>query len=193
MTYLVDGLTLAYHETETRGFLRRSALSLCLVLGGAVLLAGVIAGGGALSGALAGAPHAVRSLVPALSWVAAAALMSGVLAVLYRLAPDRRQARWRWLTPGSSVATLLWLGATIGFFAYVRDLGSYESTYGSLAGVAISMVWLWTTVVLVVVGAAVNSEAERQTERDSTVGPDRPLGERGAVVADSAPPYPDER
>ena len=193
MTYLVDGLTLAYRETETRGFLRRSGQALVLVLGSAVLLAGVIALGGVTSAALDGAPGPVRALVPALSWVAAAAVMSAVLAVLYRFGPDRRQARWRWLTPGSSVATLLWLAATIGFFAYVRSLGDYAATYGSLAGVAISMVWLWTTVFLVIVGAAVNAEAEKQTVRDSTVGPEQPLGERGAVVADSAPPYPGER
>jgi membrane protein len=88
------------------------------------------------------------------------------------------------------VATLLWLLTTIGLFAYVESLGSYEATYGSLAGVAISMLWLWITVFLVVLGAVVNAESERQTVRDSTVGPERPLGQRGAVVADSAPPYP---
>jgi membrane protein len=191
--YLVDGLTLAYRETESRGFLRRSALALGLVLGGAVLLAGVIALGGLVSGALAGAPGPVRAVVPALSWVAAAVLMSAVLALLYRFGPDRRQARWRWVTPGSSVATLLWLAVTIGFFAYVQGLGNYQSTYGSLAGVAISMVWVWATVFLVIVGAAVNAEAERQTVRDSTVGPEQPLGERGAVVADDAPPFAGER
>jgi membrane protein len=74
----------------------------------------------------------------------------------------------------------------------VQGLGSYESTYGSLAGVAISMVWVWVTVFLVIAGAAVNAEAERQTVRDSTVGPERPAGEREAVVADSTPPYPGE-
>ena len=66
-----------------------------------------------------------------------------------------------------------------GFFAYVQTLGDYESTYGSLAGVAISMFWVWVTVFLVIVGAAINAEAERQTVRDSTVGPERPIGERG--------------
>ncbi len=193
MTYLVDGLTLAYREPETRGFLRRSGLALVLVLGSAVLLAVVIAVGGFASAALAGAPDLVRAVVPALSWVAAAVLMSAVLAVLYRFGPDRRQARWRWVTPGSSAATLLWLAATIGFFAYVQGLGNYTATYGSLAGVAISMVWVWATVFLVIVGAAVNAEAERQTVRDSTVGPEQPLGERGAVVADEAPPFTGER
>ena len=190
MTYLVDALTLAYHETETRGFLRRSALALTFVLGGALLLGGVLAAAGALARSLDGAPPVVRALAPAATWIAAAILMTAVLAVLYRFAPDRRQARWRWISGGASLATLLWLATSVGLFAYVHGLGSYEKTYGALAGVAISMFWLWITVFLVIVGASVNAEAERQTVRDSTVGPEQPLGERGAVVADSAPPHP---
>ncbi|RFU21642.1 YihY/virulence factor BrkB family protein [Geodermatophilus marinus] len=193
MTYLVDGLTLAYHETETRGLLRRSGLALVFVLAGAVALGGLIAGGGVLSQALPDAPGPLGAVVTAGSWAVLALLMAGVLAVLYRYAPDRRQARWRWITPGSAAATLLWLATTIAFFSYVQNLGSYQSTYGSLAGVAISMFWLWVTVFLVIVGAALNAEAERQTTRDSTVGPERPLGQRGAVVADSTPPYHGER
>ena len=192
MTYLIDGLTLAYHETETRGFLRRSGLALVFVLGGALLLGAVIAAAGAVSRALAGVPGPVRTVLPVVSWAALAALVTVVLAVLYRYAPDRKEARWRWITGGSTIATLLWLATTAGLFAYVERLGSYQSTYGSLAGVAISMFWLWTTVFLVIVGAAVNAETERQTARDSTVGPEQPLGERGAVVADSAPPFPGE-
>jgi membrane protein len=190
MVYLIDGLTLAYHETETRGYLRRSGLALVFVLGGALLLGAVIAADGIASRWLAGASGPLRAVAPALSWVALAVLMMLVLSVLYRFAPDRTGARWGWISGGSAIATLLWLATTAGLFAYVESLGSYEATYGSLAGVAISMLWLWVTVFLVVLGAVVNAETERQTTRDSTVGPERPLGERGAVVADSAPPYP---
>jgi membrane protein len=192
MTYLIDGLTLAYHETETRGFLRRSALALAFVLGGALLLGAVLAVASAVSAELPDAPGWVRAVAPALTWVALAVLMAVGLAVLYRFGPDRKQARWRWTTVGAVLATLLWLATSIAMFAYVQRLGSYAATYGSLAGVAISMFWLWATVFLVIAGAAVNAETEKQTTRDSTVGPEQPLGERGAVVADSAPPYPGE-
>jgi membrane protein len=192
-TYLIDALTLAYHETETRGFWRRTGLALVFVLGGALVLGAVIAAVGAASRALGGLPGPFRHLAPVLLWLALACLMAAVLAVLYRFAPDRKRARWRWITGGATVATVLWLATSVGLFAYVQSLGSYESTYGSLAGVAISMFWLWISVFLVIVGAAVNAEAERQTLRDSTVGPERPLGDRGAVVADSAPPYPGDR
>jgi membrane protein len=192
MTYLVDALTLAYHETETRGFLRRSALALTFVLGGALTLGGALAAAGALSRMLDDAPPVVRTLAPAATWLAVAVLMTSVLAVLYRFAPDRKQARWRWISGGAVLVTALWLATSIGLFLYVHGMGSYDKTYGALAGVAISMFWLWVSVFLVILGAAVNSEIERQTVTDSTVGPERPLGERGAVVADSAPPYPGE-
>ncbi|TFV66978.1 UNVERIFIED_ORG: YihY/virulence factor BrkB family protein [Bacillus sp. AZ43] len=191
-TYLVDALTLAYHETETRSLLRRTGLALLLVLGGAVLLALVLVAAGALSGAVDRGPPVVRALGPALTWLGLGTLMAVVLALLYRFAPDRKQARWRWISPGAGLTTVLWLGTSAVLFAYVRSFGSYESTYGPLSGVAISMFWLWLSVVLVILGAVVNAETERQTVRDSTVGPDRPPGQRGAVVADSVPPYPGE-
>jgi membrane protein len=191
-TYLVDALTMAYHEEETRGLLRRSALGLAVVLGGAVLLGVAIIGQGVLASLLVRAPGPLRGTEAVLVWPGLAALMVLVLAVLYRVGPDRRQARWRWISGGAVLATVLWLATTAGLFAYVQGLGDYTATYGSLAGVAISMVWLWLSVFLVVLGAVVDAEAERQTGRDSTVGPERPLGQRGAVVADSAPPYPGE-
>jgi membrane protein len=192
MVSLIDVLTVAYHETETRGFLRRTVLAVAFVLGGALLLGAVIALAGVASRALRGAPEVVRTVAPVLIWLALAILMSAVLAVLYRYAPDRKQARWRWISGGAMGATTLWLAMSVALFVYVQRLGTYESTYGSLAGVAISMFWLWLSVLLVVAGAAVNGEAERQTVRDSTVGAERPMGERGAVVADSAPPFPGE-
>ena len=191
-TFLVDALTVAYRETETRGFLRRTGVAVVIVLTGAVLLGAVIAASGVLSRALAGAPEGLRLLGRALLWPALALVMATVLAVLYRFAPDRKDARWRWISGGAVLSTVLWLAVTIGFFAYVQNLASYESTYGSLAGVAVSMFWVWVSVFLVIVGAAVNAEAERETVRDSTVGPERPPGDRGAVVADSTPPYDDE-
>lgn len=189
---LIDALTVAYHETETRGFLRRTGLAFSFVLAGALLLGAVLAAAGFVAKATSDAPGPVRDVVPWLAWPVLAAVMAAVLAALYRLAPDRKDARWRWTSWGAITATVLWLATSVALFAYVRRLGTYESTYGSLAGVAISMFWLWVTVVLILIGAAINAEAERQTARDSTVGPERPLGERDAVVADSVPPYPED-
>ncbi|RBY81228.1 YihY/virulence factor BrkB family protein [Blastococcus sp. TF02-09] len=189
-TYLIDALTLAYSETETRSLFRRTRLAVVFVLGGALVLGAVIAGTGALSRHLDRLPDPLRPLAPALLWLSLAVVLAVVVAVLYRFAPDRKRARWRWISVGAVVAVVLWLAASVGLFAYVQSLGSYETTYGSLGGVAISMFWLWLSVLLVIAGATVNAESERQTARDSTVGPDRPAGERGAVVADSVPPRP---
>jgi membrane protein len=188
---LIDTLTLAYHETETRGGLRRTALGLAFVLGGAVLLAVVIAAAGLVTRVVAAIPGPIGAVTPVLTWPALAILLAVALSVLYRYGPDRKSARWQWISWGSTAAAVLWLATSLGLFAYVQRLGTYESTYGSLAGVAISMFWLWISVVLVLLGATVNGEAERQTSRDSTVGEERPLGQRGAVVADSVPPPPE--
>lgn len=187
--YLVDALTLAYHETETRSLLRRSAMALALVLAGALLLGAVMAGAGAALRSVEGASPSVQALAHALVWLVLGVVMVLVLAVLYRIAPDRTPARWCWVSWGATGATALWLATSYGLSVYVQHLATYETTYGSLAGVAISMLWLWITVLLVILGAVVNAEAERETRADSTVGPERPLGQRRATVADSAPPY----
>ena len=187
MLALVDALTVAYHETETRSFWRRLLVALAFVISGALLLGAVIAGAGLASRRLGEAPDLVRAGRWVVAWLLLAVLVSVALAVLYRFAPDRKQPRWRWTSWGATGATVLWAVTSFALFRYVRTFGTYESTYGSLAGVAISMFWLWVTVLLVVIGAAVNGEAERQTARDSTIGPERPMGRRGAVVADSTP------
>jgi len=187
MVALIDALTVAYHETETRSFLRRTLLGLLFVLGGALLIGAVIALGGIASRALDDSPSYLPGLVAVGAWPALGALMSTMLAVLYRFAPDRKNPRWRWTTWGALGATVLWAATSAALFIYVQSLGTYGTTYGSLAGVAISMLWLWLTVLLVVFGAAINGESERQTVRDSTIGPERPMGRRGAIVADSTP------
>jgi membrane protein len=191
-TSLIDALTLTYHEDDTRSVRRRTGLALLLVLSGALVVGAVIAGLGVLSRALEDAPAQVQAAASVLVWVGLALLMAVTLAVLYRVAPDRARARWHWISWGAVTATVLWVLVSLALFAYVSQLGTYESTYGSLAGVAISMLWLWLTVLLVLLGAALNAELERQTATDSTVGPPSPVGRRGAVVADSVPPYDDE-
>ena len=192
MVALIDALTLAYHETETRSFLRRTVLGLSMVLVGALLLGAVIALTGIVARTIDGAPGWVRTGAEVAVWPALAVLMCTTLAVLYRFAPDRKDPKWRWTTRGAVGATVLWAATSAALFAYVQNLGTYGTTYGSLAGVAISMFWLWLTVLLVVLGAAVNGESERQTRRDSTIGPERPRGQRGAVVADSTPSHLDQ-
>ena len=106
------------------------------------------------------------------------------LSLLYRYAPCRRIPRWHWVTPGSLLATVLWIAASALFSWYVGTFATYDATYGPLGTVVGVMMWFYVTVYAVLLGAELNAELELQTVRDSTDGPPRPLGSRGAYVAD---------
>src|SRR5262249_43742013 len=107
------------------------------------------------------------------------------LAVLYRYGPSRRQAKWRWLSVGSMLAALGWLAVSSRFSWYLSNFANYNATYGALGAVVGLMMWMWLSTIVVLVGAELNSEIEHQTARDSTIGPPKPLGTRGAVMADT--------
>ncbi|MTV24171.1 YihY/virulence factor BrkB family protein [Nitriliruptoraceae bacterium ZYF776] len=109
------------------------------------------------------------------------------LATLYKLAPDRDQPRVRWVTWGATFATALWLLGSGAFTLYVDRAGTFGETYGAFAGIIILMLWLFLTAFVVLLGAEINAEVERQTVRDTTVGPPRPIGTRGAEAADTTP------
>ena len=106
------------------------------------------------------------------------------LSLLYRFAPSRREAHWRWVTPGSAVAAVLWLLASFLFSFYVGNFASYDATYGSLGAVVVMLFWFYISAFVVMLGAELNAELELQTKRDTTAGPERPMGRRGAFVAD---------
>ena len=115
------------------------------------------------------------------------------LAVLYRFAPDRASPRWRWVSGGAVVALVLWLLGSIGFSWYVDNFGKYNQTYGTLAAVIILLLWLFLSAFVVLLGAELDAETERQTARDTTIGPERPMGERDAEVADTLGESPRRR
>ena len=104
--------------------------------------------------------------------------------VLYRYGPSRRPAKLRWVLPGVIFATLAWLLISAGFSKFVSAFGSYNKTYGSLGAVMVLLVWLWLTNFIIIMGAEINGEMERHTNQDTTRGPDRPIGQRGAAMAD---------
>jgi membrane protein len=107
------------------------------------------------------------------------------LAILYRYGPDRRVARWQWVTVGSVVAALTWIIASLLFSWYLTSFANYNATYGSLGAAVGIMVWLWISTTVMLLGAELNAEIEHQTARDSTIGAEKPLGARGAVMADT--------
>ena len=106
------------------------------------------------------------------------------LSLLYRFGPSRRAASWHWVTPGSVVATVLWLLVSALFSFYVEHLASYDATYGPLGAVVGVMMWFYVSALAVLVGAELNAELELQTVHDSTSGEAKPIGARGAYVAD---------
>ena len=118
------------------------------------------------------------------TWLCAGIFCSFTIAAMYRFAPHRADARWRWLTTGSLLATVMWLIATLGFGVYVAEFGSYQATYGSLGAVVVLLMWLYVSAYAVLLGGLINAEAERQTACDTTTGAPRPIGQRGATVAD---------
>ena len=137
-----------------------------------------------------GLPEQVARLASWLRWpVLGLGFVIG-LGLLYRFAPSRNEPRWRWVSWGAVLATVLWLVGSALFSWYVANFGSYNETYGSIGAVAVLMMWFWLSALFVLLGAELNAEMEHQTGRDTTRGPERPMGERGAYVADTVGEQP---
>jgi membrane protein len=107
------------------------------------------------------------------------------LAVLYRHGPSRREAKWEWLSVGAVVATLAWFGSSALLSWYFANFANYGATYGSLGAAIATMMWMWVSSIVILLGGELNSEIEHQTARDTTVGAEKPLGARGATMADT--------
>lgn len=188
-TAMIAALNIIYEEAETRSIIKTTLVA-AAITGGMVGVAvvGIVAISLFayvrlfLAGYLGGT---ASTLIQLATWVLAGALVSFTFAMFYRYAPDRRAAKWRWLSVGSVLSTLLWVVISLGFGFYVSNLTDYNATYGSLSAVVVFLMWLFLSSYAVLIGAEVNAEAERQTFTDSTVGPDRPMGQRGAFMADS--------
>ena len=119
------------------------------------------------------------------TWGLMALLVMAAFATAYRFAPSREHPRWKWITLGSVVAAVLWLLASLAFSFYASHFGSFNKTYGTLAGAILLLLWLQISAYVTLLGAELNSEIEHQTARDTTTGAPLPLGERDATVADT--------
>jgi membrane protein len=192
---LMSAVNLTYDEDETRGFVKRKAIALGLTLAmivGGLLALGLVAVAPAVFNAI-GLPTWTLVLVEVGRWLLLLALIAVGLAVIYRVAPDREAPQFKWVSTGAIVATVIWLVASFGFSLYVDNFSSYGKTYGSLAAVVILMLWLWISFYVVLLGAEINAETEAQTVKDTTTGPEQPLGTREAVKADQKPPGPESK
>ncbi len=186
---LMTALNIVYDERETRSFFRLYGLALLLTAGAllfsvfALLL--VAAAPAYLQVAGNAVSHLVQFMINIGRWPILATVMIAALAVLYRYGPSRRHAKWRWISVGAVLGTLLWLLASAAFSLYVSEFQTYNKTYGSLAAFVVLLMWFYITAYVILLSAEIDAEIEHQTTVDSTVGPDRPMGERGAFVADT--------
>ncbi len=190
---MLAALNIAYDERESRSFFRFQGTALGMTLGGiigAVLTLALLVFLPALLDFVPQHFHfeiveqQTQLLIRIGSPVLLVLFIVSAFSLLYRFGPSRQEARWHWVTPGAVVSTVLWLIASAGFSYYVGHVASYDATYGPLGAVIGIMMWFFVTAYVVLLGAELNAELELQTEQDSTVGDPRPLGSRGAFVAD---------
>jgi membrane protein len=190
VAYLIDTMNIAYDEAETRGFVKRRGLALLFTLGVILFVVLAVFGITALPPLVEalGLGEAGTQAVALGRWPVLGLMVILGLAVLYRFGPDRKAAKWRWVTPGAVVATVLWLAASLLFSLYVSVAGGFAETYGALGSIIVLLLWLQISALAILVGAELDASLEHQTARDSTIGPDEPMGEREAVKADTLAP-----
>jgi len=186
---LLTAVNVAYDEEEKRGFVKKRLMSLGLTIAAIVfmvIMLGIVAVLPALLKSIFGT-GLLRWVFQILGWLVLMVLVIIALAVIYRLGPDRDAPKMKWVSVGAFVATLIWLAASIGFSFYSSTFGNYAKTYGVFAGIVVLLFWLWITAYAILLGAEINAESEQQTVADTTKGEEQPLGERGAIKADSVP------
>jgi membrane protein len=185
---LFDAMNVAYGEEEKRSFLKLNLISLAFTIS-TITAVIVLVGATIVLPVLLEGFGEYADLISRIASIAALAVVLIIaLAALYRWGPSRETARWRWITPGALLTIVVTIIASVLFSWYVANFGSYNATYGSLGTVVGFMTWMWITMIIVICGAELNSEAEHQTARDSTTGPEQPLGTRGARMADRVAP-----
>jgi membrane protein len=184
---IIDALNVAYEEEEKRSFVHLSLISLCFTVGGLIAL--LLALGAVVVFPLilsaVGLTGWVQTILWVVRWPALLAIIAVGLAILYRFGPSRREPRWQWVSVGSVFATNAWLAGSMLLSWYLQNFANYNATYGSLGAGVGFMMWLWLSTITILLGAELNAEIEHQTARDSTAGPEKPIGKRGATMADT--------
>ena len=187
MKAIIDALNVVYDEKEKRSFVKLNLLSLLftliailslMVALAAVVIAPIVFSAVGLSSLFEPCHRVLR-------WPLLLVLAAVALAAIYRYGPSRTEARWQWLSVGSAAAAIGWLITSVLFSWYIAHFGAYNATYGSLGAAVGMMMWMWISAIVILLGGELNAEIEHQTANDSTVGAEKPLGERGAVMADT--------
>lgn len=192
---IMDAMNIIYHEDEKRGFIRLNLMAIGLTFLGA--LTGVIA-----IGAVIVVPVIINLLnlggttgiiATTLSWFVLLGLFTFYLSFTYRFAPSRNQAKWKWVSSGAVIAAVLFAGVSALFSWYAGAFGNFNKTYGSLGAIIVLMMWFYISSFIVLLGGEINAELEHQTRKDTTQGPEKPMGKREATMADTVGKNYEER
>lgn len=186
MRALIRGLNIAYGEHERRSFVRLTRTSATMTLAAFAFLL-------TAAGALVVVPLLLRllrapvELLPLgeLRWPALLALAVIAFELVYRFGPNRPRARWCWLSWGSAIAAAAWLLGSLALSTYIAGFAGFNATYGSLGAIFGFLTWSWISAVVILLGAKLNAEIERQTRRDTTRSSDRPMGRVGGGAANT--------
>ena len=166
MSAITDSLNAAYDVEETRPWWKHRLVAIILTIALSVLIISalllVVAGGGIGEGVANayGFGPAFAIAWKIIQWPVAFAFLILAFALIYYFAPDLRDQKWHWLTPGAAIGVALWLLVSFGFRTYLQFFDSYSATYGSLGAVIILMLWLYFTGLAVLIGGEINSEIE---------------------------------
>jgi membrane protein len=187
MKSLFDTLNVVYDEKEKRGFIKLNVMSLTFTIAAIAFILAAL-------GAVVVLPVVLDYLwlsnfadlcIRIARWPAMFLVVAFALACVYRFGASREAPRWRWISWGSVAATILWLCASALFSWYAANFGKFNETYGSLGGAIGFMTWLWISAIVILLGAELDAEMEHQTARDTTTGSPKPIGVRGAHMADT--------
>jgi membrane protein len=164
---LIKAVNIAYDQHEARGFTKLRAVSLLLALAAIVFVLATLALVAVVPALIDGLGLGLAGRIAAevVRWALLIALVVFSLAVIYRIAPNRPTPHWRWVSPGALAAATLWVLGNVGFSLYVNYFSNYNKTYGALAGVIVLMLWIYLTSFIVLFGAEINAESERQAAR----------------------------
>jgi membrane protein len=192
MKSLFDTLNIVYGEQEKRGFFRLNAMSLGFTIGAILFVLAALGGVVVVPVVLqyVGLSNATDLLIRIGRWPVLFVALALAISCIYRFGPSRKAPRWTWITWGSAAAALLWLAASGLFSFYAASFGSFNQTYGSLGAAIGFMTWLWISAIVILLGAELNAEMEHQTARDTTTGAPKPMGARGAKMADTVGAVP---
>lgn len=183
----IEAMNIIYDEEDKRGFFKLNALAVALALLGSVLALlamGVVVGIPAITSFL-NIPANLQIIGVVASWVILLGIFSFYLSIIYRYGPDRKKAKWKWVSTGAVIASVLFAVVSALFSWYAKEFGNFNKTYGSLGAVIVLMTWFYLSSFVILLGGEINAELEHQTKRDSTTGPEKPMGARGANMADT--------